>query len=121
AGFIGSYVAQALLDKGHSVSGVDSLNAYYDPALKQARLARLQGHKGFGFIKADIADAGALARAAAGVSFEVIIHLAAQAGVRHALEDPSAYTQSNLVGHHNILELARNMKGLAHLIYASSS
>ena len=121
AGFIGSHVAQALLDKGHSVSGVDSLNAYYDPALKQARLARLKGRKGFGFVKADIADAGALARAAAGVSFEVIIHLAAQAGVRHALEDPSAYTQSNLVGHHNILELARNMKGLAHLIYASSS
>jgi UDP-glucuronate 4-epimerase len=121
AGFIGSHVAQALLGKGHSVSGVDSLNAYYDPALKQARLARLQGRNGFAFTQADIADAGALARAVAGESFDVIVHLAAQAGVRHALDDPGAYTQSNLVGHHNILELGRHMKGLAHLIYASSS
>ena len=121
AGFIGSYAAQALLEKGHSVSGVDSLNAYYDPALKQARLARLQGRKGFRFTRGDIADAGALASAAGGESFDAIVHLAAQAGVRHALEDPGAYTQSNLVGHHNILELARHMKGLKHLIYASSS
>ena len=121
AGFIGASVAQRLLEKGHSVRGVDSLNAYYDPALKQARLARLQGHKGFGFVQADIADPGALARGTGGESFEVIVHLAAQAGVRHALDDPGAYTQSNLVGHHNVLELARHMKGLAHLIYASSS
>ena len=121
AGFIGSYVAQALLEKGHSVRGVDSLNAYYDPALKRARLARLEGRKEFAFTQADIADAGALTRAAGGESFDVIVHLAAQAGVRHALEDPGAYTQSNLVGHHNILELGRHMKGLKHLIYASSS
>ena len=121
AGFIGASVAQALLEKGHSVRGVDSLNAYYDPALKRARLARVQQRDGFAFIQADIADAGALARAAGGESFEVIVHLAAQAGVRHALDDPRAYTQSNLVGHHNILELARHMKGLKHLIYASSS
>ena len=121
AGFVGSHVAQALLEKGHSVSGVDSLNAYYDPALKRARLARLQVRNGFAFTQADIADSLELARAAAGESFDVIVHLAAQAGVRHALDDPGAYTQSNLVGHHNILELGRHMKGLAHLIYASSS
>ena len=121
AGFIGASVAQALLEKGHAVSGVDSLNAYYDPALKRTRLARLQGRDGFHFMPADIADAAALNHATASESFEVIVHLAAQAGVRHALEDPGAYTQSNLVGHHNILELGRHMKGLKHLIYASSS
>jgi UDP-glucuronate 4-epimerase len=77
--------------------------------------------KEFAFTQADISDAGALTGAAGGESFDVIVHLAAQAGVRHALADPFAYTQSNLVGHHNILELARHMKGLKHLIYASSS
>ena len=121
AGFIGASVAQALLEKGHTFSGVDFLNAYYDPALKRARLARLQGRDGFHFMPADIADAEALSRATGDESFELIVHLAAQAGVRHALDDPFAYTQSNLVGHHNILELGRHMKGLKHLIYASSS
>jgi UDP-glucuronate 4-epimerase len=120
AGFIGSHLTGALLDKGHQVSGVDSLNTYYDPALKQARLARLEGRTGFRFVKADLAKADELAAAAEG-SYDVIVHLAAQAGVRYALTDPSAYTQSNLVGHHNVLELARHMKGLAHVIYASSS
>ncbi len=121
AGFIGSHVAAALLKRGHGVTGIDSLNAYYDPALKQARLGRLKGHDGFRFVQADIADAAALARAAGDGSYDVIVHLAAQAGVRYALTDPYAYTQANLVGHHNILELARHMKGLAHTIYASSS
>jgi UDP-glucuronate 4-epimerase len=121
AGFIGASLAQTLLETGHSVKGVDSLNAYYDPALKRARLARLQVRKEFAFMQADISDAGALTSAVGGESFDVIVHLAAQAGVRHALDDPRAYTQSNLVGHHNILELARHMKGLQHLIYASSS
>src|SRR6266550_3070957 len=121
AGFIGASVAHALLEKGHAVSGVDSLNAYYDPALKRARLARLRGHDRFCFTQADIADDEALGRVTRAESFEVIVHLAAQAGVRHALDDPFAYTQSNLVGHHNILELGRHMKGLKHLIYASSS
>jgi UDP-glucuronate 4-epimerase len=120
AGFIGSHLTGALLDKGHQVSGVDSLNPYYDPALKQARLARLEGRTGFRFVKADLAKADELAAAGEG-SYDVIVHLAAQAGVRYALTDPSAYTQSNLVGHHNVLELARRMKGLAHVIYASSS
>ena len=121
AGFIGSHVAVALLERGHTVTGVDALNAYYDPALKQARLRRLQGQKGFRFVQADIADAAALDSAVAGESYDVIVHLAAQAGVRYAIDNPRAYTQSNLVGHHNMLELARHMKGLAQMIYASSS
>jgi UDP-glucuronate 4-epimerase len=121
AGFIGFHVAAALLERGHSVTGVDSLNAYYDPALKRARLLQLEGHKAFRFVQADIADAAALDRAAAGGPYDAIVHLAAQAGVRYAIDHPRAYTQSNLVGHHNMLELARHMKGLAHMIYASSS
>src|SRR5215831_16104471 len=121
AGFIGSHAAVALLDRGHAVTGIDSLNSYYDPALKQGRLARLLGRNGFHFEQADIADAAALARAAGSEARDVIVHLAAQAGVRYALTDPAAYTQSNLVGHHNMLELARHMTGLRHMIYASSS
>jgi UDP-glucuronate 4-epimerase len=121
AGFIGSHVAASLLDLGHAVTGVDSLNAYYEPALKQARLARLTGRDRFRFAQADIADAAALKNAIAGETYEIIVHLAAQAGVRYALDHPASYTQSNLVGHHNMLELARHMKGLAHMIYASSS
>ena len=120
AGFIGSHLAGALLDKGHEVTGVDSLNAYYDPALKHARLARLERHSDFRFAKANIANAEELASAGEG-SYDVIVHLAAQAGVRYALADSQAYTQSNLVGHHNVLELARRMKGLGHVVYASSS
>jgi UDP-glucuronate 4-epimerase len=121
AGFIGFHTSLALLDKGHTVRAVDSLNNYYDPALKYSRLEQLNARSRFSFEKADIADATALARAGAGESYDVILHFAAQAGVRHALVDPSAYTTSNLVGQANILEFARQMKGLGHLIYASSS
>ena len=121
AGFIGFHAATALLGRGHEVFGVDALNAYYDPALKRARLAKLQGAKGFSFAVVDIADREALAVAAGSKAFDVILHLAAQAGVRYALEDPNAYTRSNLVGHHNMLEFARGLKGLSHFIYASSS
>jgi len=121
AGFIGSHLAGALLDKGHEVTGLDSLNAYYDTGLKQDRLARLGGRTGFRFIKVDLADERDLATAAGEGGYDVIVHLAAQAGVRYALSDPRAYTQSNLVGHHNVLELARHMKGLKQVIYASSS
>ena len=121
AGFVGFHVAAALLDRGHSVAGVDALNNYYDPALKQARLKQLDGRKGFRFVQADIADSDALDRAAGGEPFDVIVHLAAQAGVRYAIENPRAYTQSNLVGHHNMLELARHTKNLGQMIYASSS
>jgi UDP-glucuronate 4-epimerase len=121
AGFIGFHAAAALLGRGHEISGVDALNAYYDPALKQARLAKLETVKGFNFAAIDIADKDALAAVAGGKAFDVILHFAAQAGVRYALEDPNAYTRSNLVGHHNMLELAKRLKGRPHFIYASSS
>ncbi len=121
AGFIGSHAAEALLARGHTVTAIDNVNAYYDPALKRARLARLEGRSGFRFAHADIALADELRAGAGGEPFDVILHLAAQAGVRHALEDAASYTRSNLVGHHNVLEFARHHKGLAHLVYASSS
>jgi UDP-glucuronate 4-epimerase len=120
AGFIGYHAAEALLGRGHEIVGADSLNSYYDPALKRARVARLAARKCFRLIESDIADAAALDAEAKG-PFDVILHLAAQAGVRYALHDSRAYTRSNLVGHHNILELARGSKTLSHLIYASSS
>ncbi|UUR08424.1 NAD-dependent epimerase/dehydratase family protein [Sphingomonas glaciei] len=121
AGFIGMHVARALLARGESVVGVDSLNDYYDPALKLARLAELEkagGH--FTFHRLDFADAEALDAALAGVEIDRIIHLGAQAGVRYSLESPATYIRSNLVGHANILELARHRK-VDHLVYASSS
>ena len=121
AGFIGFHAAKALLGRGHSIVAVDELNAYYDPALKRARLAEIGAGPSFRFVEADIAAPGALASAAGGARFDVILHLAAQAGVRYALKDASAYTRSNLVGHHNVIEFARHHEGLAHLVYASSS
>jgi UDP-glucuronate 4-epimerase len=121
AGFIGFHAAGALLARGHSIVSIDDLNPYYSPALKEARLAQLTGHSGFRFVKGDISLVGALEFAAAGERFDVILHLAAQAGVRHALKDPASYTRSNLVGHQNVLEFARRHDGLAHLVYASSS
>ncbi len=121
AGFIGFHAAGALLARGHGVVSIDDLNPYYAPALKEARLAQLAGRPGFRFVKGDIAVAGALDAAANGERFDVILHLAAQAGVRHALKDPASYTRSNLVGHQNVLEFARRHDGLAHLVYASSS
>jgi UDP-glucuronate 4-epimerase len=120
AGFIGYHVGLALLARGHDVVGVDDLNPYYDPALKTARLARLEQPR-FRFARTDIADGEALAASAGPDGYDVIIHLAAQAGVRYALDNPGAYTRSNLVGHQNMLELARRMGGLRHFVYASSS
>jgi UDP-glucuronate 4-epimerase len=122
AGFIGYHLSEALLARGDSVIGVDNLNDYYDQALKHARLERLKRHAGFTFHLADIGDDGQmvdLARAAQGT--EIVVHLAAQAGVRYSLVNPQAYARSNLVGHLNVLELCRHMKGLKHLVYASSS
>ena len=117
AGFIGYHICEALLARGVDVLGVDDLNPYYDVQLKWARLQRLG--KGFMFRQLDIADHEAVSRLGDGV--EVILHVAAQAGVRYSLEKPFAYAASNLTGHLSILELARQSKSVKHLIYASSS
>ncbi|MBI1329796.1 MAG: NAD-dependent epimerase/dehydratase family protein [Alphaproteobacteria bacterium] len=122
AGFIGFHATQALLAAGHAVTGLDEINDYYDPALKRARLAALEGRNGYRFVKCDIADAASVASATAGEHYDVILHLAAQAGVRYGLVDPAAYTRSNLVGHQVMLEFARHHQpAMPHLVYASSS
>jgi len=121
AGFIGYHAAGALLAREHEVTAVDNLNSYYDPALKRARLADLHAQKGFRFAESDIADSAGLSAAAGETAYDIILHLAAQAGVRYGLVDPGSYTRSNLVGHQNILEFARHQPRLQHLIYASSS
>ena len=123
AGFIGSYVAQALLDRGQQVLGLDNINSYYDPALKHARLARLQGRNGFRFRQVDIAEPAALRQAVADALpvTAQIVHLAAQAGVRYSIEQPEEYARANLSGHFNMLQIARAAPNLRHLVYASSS
>jgi UDP-glucuronate 4-epimerase len=121
AGFIGFHATQALLAGGHTVTAIDELNSYYDPTLKHARLAEIGERSAYRFVKADIAQDGALAAATANERFDVILHLAAQAGVRYAVTNPGAYTHANLVGHANVLEFARHHSGLQHLVYASSS
>ena len=122
AGFIGYHVAEALLARGDAVVGVDDLNAYYDVRLKQARLQRLRRSEQFSFVRLDLADAPALAETiAAEPGIDRIVHLAAQAGVRYSLENPFAYARSNLLGHLAVLESARHLPGLRHLVYASSS
>jgi len=120
AGFIGYHVAERLLGRGDEVFGVDNLNDYYDVRLKHARLARLEGRPGHRFQKLDVADAEGMARCFAEVQPEVVIHLAAQAGVRYSLTNPGSYVQSNLVGFLHILEGCRH-HGVRHLVYASSS
>lgn len=121
AGFIGAALSERLLARGDAVIGIDNCNDYYDPALKAARIARLEAAGGdFAFHKVDFADMGALTAALDGTDFDAIVHLGAQAGVRYSLENPAAYVQSNLVGHANMLELARQ-RGVAHMVYASSS
>lgn len=122
AGFIGYHVASALLGRGEAVIGIDNLNDYYDVALKRARLDRLEGQAGFSFHRLDIADhAAAVALLGRYPDIEVIVHLAAQAGVRHSLVDPYAYVNANVMGHLVILEAARRLRKLRHLVYASSS
>ena len=122
AGFIGYHVAEALLARGDSVVGVDNLNDYYDVRLKQARLDRLVDRPGFAFHRIDISDRDAVGDLALGhADISEIVHLAAQAGVRHSLIDPYAYIQANVMGHLVVLEAARRLPVLRHLVYASTS
>ena len=120
AGFIGFHVARRLVEQGRDVIGVDNLSSYYDPALKQARLAQLAGARNFKFVRLDLADRAATAALFAEHRFPLVIHLAAQAGVRHSLVDPHAYVDANLAGFVNVLEGCRH-QGCRHLVYASSS
>jgi UDP-glucuronate 4-epimerase len=124
AGFIGYHVSLALLARGEQVVGVDNLSPYYDPALKEARLARLEGHGRFTSARLDVADLEALRALARRHQSEItgVVHLAAQAGVRHSLKAPFDYVHSNLEGHMVVLEVCRHdLPQLEHLVYASSS
>ncbi len=120
AGFIGFHVARELLARGRDVVGLDSLNNYYDPALKRARLDILREAPRFTFVQADLADRAAMATLFAKYRFPVVIHLAAQAGVRHSIDHPHAYAEANLEGFANVLEGCRHNQ-CGHLLYASSS
>ena len=120
AGFIGSTLSHRLLERGDEIIGVDDLNAYYDPILKQARLDRLSAHARFQFHKADIADQAGMASLFASSQPQRVVNLAAQAGVRYSLENPHAYVNTNLVGFINVLEGCRHNE-VEHLVYASSS
>jgi UDP-glucuronate 4-epimerase len=134
AGFIGMHTTEFLLNRGDAVVGLDNLNAYYDPSLKEARLAKLRAHpraQHFIFVRADLADEAAIAQVFEQHRFDGVINLAAQAGVRYSLKNPQAYINSNLTGFINILEGVRhqseklgsaaNQAGRCHLVYASSS
>ena len=120
AGFIGAALTKALLDRGDIVVGMDNHNNYYDPALKEARLARFADHENYTHLPMDIADREATRSAFEQHKPEVVVNLAAQAGVRYSLENPSAYIDSNIVGFANILEGCR-LHNVKHLVYASSS
>jgi UDP-glucuronate 4-epimerase len=120
AGFIGYHVASKLLDRGDRVVGLDNMNDYYDPTLKAARVDRLEAIDGWSFERRDLADGSAVDKLFHANSFDRVIHLAAQAGVRYSLENPRAYGASNLVGFLNILEGCRHHE-VSHLTYASTS
>ncbi|ODT57740.1 MAG: capsular biosynthesis protein CpsI [Phenylobacterium sp. SCN 69-14] len=120
AGFIGSHVAHRLLDRGDEVVGLDNLNPYYDPTLKQARLARLEARPGYRHVPIDLADRDGVARLFSEHRPQRVVNLAAQAGVRYSLEQPAAYVDSNLVGFANILEGCRAVQA-EHLVFASTS
>jgi len=120
AGFIGYHLAARLLGEGRQVIGLDNLNDYYDPALKEARLERLEKQDGFIFVRIDLADRRKMEALFATYGFGVVVHLAAQAGVRYSIENPHSYVDSNLVGFLHILEGCRHT-GVDHLVYASSS
>src|ERR1700733_10094022 len=122
AGFIGYHVAEALLARGDAVLGVDNLNDYYDVGLKEARLARLEAQNDFVFKRADISDRAVMLEIAGEYpGITGIVHLAAQAGVRHSLINPYVYVQSNVMGQVVMSELARACPKLNHFVYASSS
>ncbi|MDP3406481.1 MAG: NAD-dependent epimerase/dehydratase family protein [Brevundimonas sp.] len=120
AGFVGMHVAERLLQRGETVIGVDDFNPYYEVALKDLRAARLATHPGFLMMRADIADAPAMAELVKESGARRVVHLAAQAGVRYSIENPFAYERSNLQGHLSIMEACRH-GGVEHLVYASSS
>ena len=117
AGFIGYHLAERLLADGDQVVGYDNVNDYYDVRLKRARLSRLARHPGFTFVEADLKDGETVARVFAEHKFDVVFHLAAQAGVRHSLSHPHAYIDANLVGFLNVLEGCRQNK-VGHLLFA---
>jgi len=120
AGFIGHELCRRLLTEGEEVTGVDSLNDYYDVSLKRARLERLNGARGFRFERLDLAERAAAAALFAGERFDAVVHLAAQAGVRHSLVDPLAYVDANLAGFAHVLEGCRRGR-VGHFVFASSS
>lgn len=120
AGFIGFHLSRRLLDRGDTVVGLDNVNDYYDVRLKRDRLAQLDGRTGFRFVQVDLADNDNLARTFENEPFDVVVNLAAQAGVRYSIQNPHAYVESNLVGFVNVLEGCRH-HGVKHLVYASSS
>ena len=120
AGFIGSTLSHKLLARGDTVVGIDNLNDYYDPTLKDARLARLRQHGNFSFRKQDICDQAGMEDVFKQGRFDAVMHLAAQAGVRYSLTNPRAYIDANLTGFTNVLEGARHSKA-GHLVFASSS
>ena len=121
AGFIGHSVAHRLLDRGERVIGVDIVNDYYDPALKEARLLTFRDKQAFSFQRIDIADAPAMSALVRDNAITRVVHLAAQAGVRYSIENPFAYERSNLAGHLSVLEACRKADNFEHLVYASSS
>jgi UDP-glucuronate 4-epimerase len=120
AGFIGARVSQLLLDRGDEVVGLDNLNSYYDPKLKEARLGLLVGRRGFRFARLDLADRDGMSALFSRERFHRVVHLAAQAGVRYSLENPHAYIDSNVTGTLNVLEGCRH-HGVEHLVFASTS
>lgn len=120
AGFIGFYISKRLLDLSYSVVGVDNINDYYDVGLKNARLKYLENYSNFKFLKADISEKNTLNNIFKMYNTDIVIHLAAQAGVRYSIENPDAYINSNIKGFYNILEACRNYP-VEHLVYASSS
>lgn len=126
AGFIGSYLAEKLLKEQFQVIGIDNLNDYYDVKLKEERLKKLDGYRNFHFIQMDIADAAAMKALFESEKPDIVVNLAAQAGVRYSITNPDAYIQSNLIGFYNVLECCRHSydngnTGVKHLVFASSS